>query len=64
MDEIKFVSFREALTTEGLAFIVAKVELAKGKGATRATSHKESLIRFVRYVESTENIKIFHTQHT
>lgn len=40
MDKIKFVSFREALIPEGLAFIVAKVELTKGKGATRAIGHK------------------------
>lgn len=55
---------REALTTEGLTFIVAKVELAKGKGPQRRTGYKESLIRFVRYVETTENISILHGQHT
>lgn len=55
---------REALTAEGLAFIVAKIELAKGPSPRRKTSHRESLIRFVRYVESTENITIFHTQHS
>lgn len=55
---------QESLTTEGLTFIVAKVELAKGKGPKRKTGYKESLLRFVRYVETTENIAILHGEHT
>ncbi len=55
---------REALTTDGLAFIVAKVEMAKGPGPRRVVGHREGLIRFVRYVEATEKITIFHTQHS
>lgn len=58
------VAAREALTTEGLTFNVAKVELSKGKGPQRKTGYKESLLRFVRYVETTENITILHGQHT
>jgi thiamine pyrophosphate-dependent acetolactate synthase large subunit-like protein len=54
---------RAALTTEGLAFIVAKVDLAKGPRSRKTAGHREELIRFVRYVESTEKITIFHTQH-
>ncbi|MEE9549718.1 MAG: thiamine pyrophosphate-dependent enzyme [Candidatus Binatia bacterium] len=54
---------RAALTTEGLAFIVAKVDLAKGPRSRKTAGHREGLIRFVRYVESTEKITIFHTQH-
>jgi phosphonopyruvate decarboxylase len=55
---------REALTTQGLTFIVAKVELAKGAAPQRKTGYKESLLRFVRFVETTENINILHGQHT
>jgi thiamine pyrophosphate-dependent acetolactate synthase large subunit-like protein len=58
------VAVRECLTKEGLTFLVAKVELAKGKGPQRRTGYKESLLRFVRYVETTENIAILHEQHT
>ena len=58
------VAVRECLTKEGLTFVVAKVELAKGKGPQRRTGYKESLLRFVRYVETTENIAILHGQHT
>ncbi len=53
-----------ALTTAGLAFIVAKIELSKGRRRQKPFGHKESLIRFVRYVERTENKTIFHTEHS
>ena len=52
----------EALTSEGLAFIVAKVELTKGPRPGRLAGHQETLIRFIRYVESTEEINILHSQ--
>lgn len=55
---------RQALTTEGLAFIVAKIELSKGRRVQKPFGHKEALIRFVRYVERTENKTIFHTEHS
>lgn len=54
---------RDALTMGGLAFIVAKVDLAKGPRPRKMAGHREDLIRFVRYVESTEKITILHTQH-
>ena len=54
---------REALTTQGLAFIVAKVELSKGKGPGHKTGYKEALTRFARYVETREKIDILHGQH-
>ncbi len=60
-------SFRElaraALTTEELAFIVAKVELAKVPAPHKRVSPREALIRFVRHVESTEKITILHKEH-
>ena len=55
---------RLALTTEGTAFIVAKIELSKGRKSQKPFGHRESLIRFVRYVETTENKTIFHTEHS
>ncbi len=54
---------KEALTTDGMAFIVAKVELASGPAPSKRVGTREALFRFVRYVEATENIKIFQTQH-
>ena len=54
---------REALTKEGLAFFVAKIELAQADVPRKKEGHKENLLRFVRYVEATENRNILHTQH-
>ena len=54
---------KESLTKDGLAFIVAKVELSKGPMPRVRAGHKEGLLRFVRYVEETEKITILHTQH-
>ncbi len=54
---------KEALTRDGLAFIVAKVELSKGPMPRARTGHKEGLLRFVRYIEETEKIAILHTEH-
>ena len=54
----------DALTREGVAFIVAKVELAKGPKPRARLGHREGLPRFVRYVEATENKRILHTEHT
>lgn len=51
------------LTKEGLAFIVAKVELSKGPMPRARAGHREALLRFVRYVEATEKINILHTEH-
>jgi sulfopyruvate decarboxylase subunit beta len=53
---------RTALTTQGLAFIVAKVELAKVPSPRKRLPPREALTRFVRYVEATENISIFNTE--
>lgn len=52
-----------ALTTQGLAFIVAKVELAKVPAPRKRVSPKEALVRFVRHVEATEKKSILHTEH-
>ena len=54
---------RAALSSEGLAFIVAKVELAKVPAPRKRVSPKEALIRFVRHVEATEKKSILHTEH-
>lgn len=54
---------REALTTEGLAFIVAKIELDTGPRVGKMAGHGENLIHFVRYVESTEGKTIFHNAY-
>jgi thiamine pyrophosphate-dependent acetolactate synthase large subunit-like protein len=53
----------KALTQEGMTFIVAKVALAKGPRPRKDVGHKEDLLRFVRYVEKTEKVKILHTDH-
>jgi sulfopyruvate decarboxylase subunit beta len=53
---------RAALTTPGLAFIVAKVELSKVPAPRKRIPPREALTRFVRYVEATEKISIFHTE--
>ena len=55
---------RSALTLEGMTFIVVKVELAKGPAPRKAVGHKEDLLRFVRYVEKTENVTILHAEHS
>ena len=55
---------RSALTQEGMTFIVVKIELAKGPAARKAAGHKEDLLRFVRYVEKTENVTILHAEHS
>jgi len=55
---------RDALTKGEMNFIVAKVELAKGPAPGRAVGHKEGLLRFVRYVEATENLTILHSEHS
>ncbi|MBI4527850.1 MAG: thiamine pyrophosphate-binding protein [Deltaproteobacteria bacterium] len=52
-----------ALTKEGLTFVVAKVELSKGPMPRVRPGHHEGLLRFVRYVEATENKKILHSEH-
>jgi thiamine pyrophosphate-dependent acetolactate synthase large subunit-like protein len=54
---------REALTKEGMTFIVAKIELAKGPAPRKDVGHKEGLLQFVRYVEKTENIPVLHREH-
>ena len=53
---------RSALTNPGLAFIVAKVELAKVPSPKKRVPPREALTRFVRYVEATEKISIFNTE--
>ena len=55
---------RSALTQEGMTFIVVKVELAKGPAPRKAVGHKEDLLRFVRYVEKSENVTILHAEHS
>jgi sulfopyruvate decarboxylase subunit beta len=55
---------RSALTREGMTFIVVKVELAKGPAPRKAVGHKEDLLRFVRYVEKSENVTILHADHS
>jgi thiamine pyrophosphate-dependent acetolactate synthase large subunit-like protein len=55
---------RDAFTKEGMTFIVAKVELAKGPAPRKEVGHKEGLLRFVRYVEKTENVAILHREHS
>ena len=54
---------RSALTQEGMTFVVAKVELSKGRAPGKDVGPKEGLLRFVRHVEKTENIAILHRQH-
>ena len=54
---------RGALAAEGMAFVVAKVELSTGPAPRKDVGHKEGLIRFVRYVEKTENVTILHREH-
>jgi thiamine pyrophosphate-dependent acetolactate synthase large subunit-like protein len=54
---------RDALTKEGMTFIVAKIELAKGPAPRKDVGHKEGLLQFVRYVEKTENIAVLHREH-
>jgi hypothetical protein len=46
-----------------MTFIVAKVELAKGRAPRKDVGNKEDLLKFVRYVEKTENIAVFHREH-
>jgi sulfopyruvate decarboxylase subunit beta len=53
---------RAALTTRGLAFIVAKVELSKVPAPRKRIPPREAFTRFVRYVEVTEKISIFNTE--
>jgi len=53
---------RTALTTQGLAFVVAKVELSKAPSPRKRIPPREALTRFVRYVEATEKISIFNTE--
>ena len=53
---------RAALTSPGLAFIVAKVELSKVPSPRKRIPPREALTRFVRYVEATEKISIFNTE--
>jgi sulfopyruvate decarboxylase subunit beta len=55
---------RDAMRSEGMSFIVAKVELAKGPAPRKDVGHKEGLLRFVRYVEKTENVAILHSEHS
>jgi len=54
---------RDALTQNKMAFVVAKVELAKGRAPRKDVGHKEGLLQFVRYVEKTENIAVLHREH-
>jgi thiamine pyrophosphate-dependent acetolactate synthase large subunit-like protein len=53
---------RAALTTQGLGFIVVKVELSKVPAPRKRIPPREALTRFVRYVEATEKISIFNTE--
>jgi thiamine pyrophosphate-dependent acetolactate synthase large subunit-like protein len=53
----------DALTKERMTFIVAKVELAKGRAPRKDVGNKEDLLKFVRYVEKTENIAVLHREH-
>src|SRR6266404_4340818 len=53
---------RAALTTQGLAFIVAKVELSKVPAPRKRIPPREAFARFVRYVETSEKISIFNTE--
>jgi thiamine pyrophosphate-dependent acetolactate synthase large subunit-like protein len=50
----------DAVTQEGMRFVVAKVELSKGPAPRKDAGHKEDLLRFIRYVEATENLSILH----
>jgi thiamine pyrophosphate-dependent acetolactate synthase large subunit-like protein len=54
---------RDALTQNKMAFVIAKVELAKGRAPRKDVGHKEGLLQFVRYVEKTENIAVLHREH-
>src|SRR5262245_55889252 len=54
---------RGALAAEGMAFVVAKVELSKGPSPRKEVGHKEGLLQFVRYVERTEKVSILHKEH-
>ena len=55
---------RGCLQGEGMSFVVAKVELSKGPSPSKDVGHKEGLLRFIRYVETTENLSILHKEHT
>ena len=55
---------KEALTADGLAFIVAKTELTAVQPPHKKAGFREDLLRFIRHVESTENITILHTEHS
>ena len=55
---------RDALTHDGMSFVVAKVELSKGPAPRKDVGHKEGLLRFIRYVEATEKLAILHREHT
>ena len=54
---------RDSLTKEGMTFVVAKTELAKGSAPRKDVGHKEDLVQFVRYVEKTEKVAILHKDH-
>lgn len=54
---------RGALTQEGMTFIVCKVALSKGPAPRKDVGHKEGLLRFLRYVEQTENVAVLHKEH-
>jgi thiamine pyrophosphate-dependent acetolactate synthase large subunit-like protein len=57
------IAARDALTKDGMTFVVAKIELSKGPPPRKDVGHKEGLLRFVRYVEKTENVTILHREH-
>jgi sulfopyruvate decarboxylase subunit beta len=54
----------DALANDGMAFVVVKIELAKGPAPRARPGHREGLSRFVRYVEATEKKTILHREHT
>jgi hypothetical protein len=55
---------RDTLGGDEMTFVVAKVELSKGPPPRKDVGHKEGLLRFIRYVEATENLSILHREHT
>jgi thiamine pyrophosphate-dependent acetolactate synthase large subunit-like protein len=55
---------RNSLARDAMSFVVAKVELSKGPAPRKDVGHKEGLLRFIRYVETTEKIAILHSEHT
>jgi sulfopyruvate decarboxylase subunit beta len=51
----------QTLAHDGLSYVVAKVEMLRGVPPDSGPNRQEHTIRFIRYIESTEGVKILGT---